>query len=458
MDYNHIAKIIGGLPDLLCLPFLYIIRYNFYKKILGFKKNIGIYFFATLLLTIFSFLDLNLSSKSLSIILNDALLFLTIHFLYKANILIKLYAIIIENTIFLLVNLAVLPLDFWISPIINNIDISFQSHMIINFIHISINNILCYIVLYFILKKISCYLEFKDNYIKLSQGFYLLIPSLASYGLAFIIYFIQEIKINNEVYYLSNISSKFYCVFLPLVCFLLLISIPMVAYSFKNLIESDEQKHKNLLMERQFSLQLSHMKNIDGIYLGIRKVIHDMNNHIFCLKCLADNNNIEEIKNYLHNLNETISKLDFKIKTGNPICDAIINEKFNISQSEDIEFICNFIIPEKSSVESIDLCILLGNTLDNSIESCRRITEPSIKKKISLKSYMRGFYLVIEVVNSSLEKIKYRNNKIITSKPDTINHGIGLSNIEDVVKKYNGVLDIIEEKQLVTLSIMLKIK
>lgn len=70
-----------------------------------------------------------------------------------------------------------------------------------------------------------------------------------------------------------------------------------------------------------------------------RKVIHDMNNHIFCLKGLADSNNIEEIKNYLHNLNETIGKLDFKIKTGNPICDAIINEKFNVSQSEDIETI-----------------------------------------------------------------------------------------------------------------------
>lgn len=457
MNYNFIAKIVGVLPDFLFLPLLYVIRYDFYKKILGFKKDMHIYFFVSLLLTIFSFLDLKLSSKFLSIILSNILILLTMQFLCKGNIIIKIYTIIIENTIFLLVNLIILPFDFWISPIVNNINMSFESHMVVNFIHISVYDILTYIILFIILKKSSYYLNFKNRYITIIQGFYLLIPSVASYGLACIIYFVQEIRINNEVYYLPNISSKLYCVFLPLVSVLLLISIPMIAYSFKNIIESDEQKHKTMLMEHQFSLQINHIKNIDGIHLGIRKVIHDMNNHISCLKGLAENNNIAEIKDYLHNLSETLNKLDFKIKTGNPICDAIINEKFNISQSDGIEFICDFMIPKENSLDSIDLCIILGNALDNSIEACNKIIDSAIKKEISLKSHVKGLYLVIEISNSISEIPKYNSNKIISSKVNNINHGIGLSNIQDSVKKYDGVLDIIIEKNIFTLSILLKI-
>ncbi|WP_243156289.1 ATP-binding protein [Clostridium sp. C2-6-12] len=221
------------------------------------------------------------------------------------------------------------------------------------------------------------------------------------------------------------------------------------------MIESEDYKYKSILIKQQFEMQLNHIKNIDNIYLGIRKVIHDMNNHISCLKNLADTNNFEEIKKYLYKISNTVSKLDFKIKTGNPICDAIINEKYNISKAEEIDFHCEFLIPQNTSLDSVDLCVLLSNALDNSIEACRKIN--SIHKFISIKSYVRGLYLIIEIINSNSEKISYNRTEIITSKSDKLNHGIGLSNIEDVVNKYNGAFDIIEESNQVTLSLMLKV-
>ena len=457
MDYNSIAQIVGVLPDYLTLPLLYIIRYYFYKKFLGFKKKIWTYIFATLLLVIFEILTNNLIPNILVMILSDILLLFTMHLICQGNLIIKLYAIVVENTILLLVNLIFLPFEFWVNPIINNLDMSFKQRMLINFTHNTIFDILNYIILYMLLKRVTYYLNLKDKFLNLSQSIYLLLPCLSGYGLALIFYLIQEVKIDNKIYYLPNIASKVYYIILPFICFLFLISIPISACTFKNMIESEEHKHKNIIIKQQFALQLNHIKNIDGIYLGIRKVIHDMNNHISCLKNLADNNNLDEIKNYLHNISKTVSKLDLEIKTGNPISDAIINEKFNISQTEGIKFISDFILPPKTFLESIDLCVILSNALDNSIEACRKITNSDIEKKISIKSYIRGLYLIIEISNSSMEKLRYIDNKIISSKSDIENHGIGLSNIEDVVKKYNGVLDVIEEKNYITLSIMIKV-
>ena len=457
MDYNSIAQIIEVLPDYLTLPLLYLIRYYFYKNFLGFKNKIWVYIVASLFLVIFDYFTGNFLTVALSSILDNILLFLTVYLLCERNLIIKLYAVIVENVIILLTRLIFFPLDFWFYPIINNIHISYNKHILIKFIYWTISDILIYAILYILLKKISYYLNFKDKLLNVSQSLYLLLPCLSSYGLAFIFYLIQKVKINDTIYYLPNISPKLYYMLLPFISFSLLISIPIMAYTFQNMLESESQKHKTMLLEQQFALQLNHIKNIDGIYLGIRKVIHDMNNHISCLRNLAQNNNLDEIKKYLYNISETVEKLDFKFKTGNPICDAVINEKFNISQTEGIDFKCNFMLPPKTSVESIDLCIILSNALDNSIEACRKITNANIQKNICIKSYMRGLYLIIEISNSSMNKIKYIDSNVVSSKSDIMNHGIGLSNIEDTIKKYNGVLDIIEEKNYITLSIMLKV-
>ena len=450
MDYNSIAQIVGGLPDCLTLPLLYIIRYYFYKNFLGFRKKPIWLILVSLFLISFNFLTIDLSSNLLALIFN-LLLYLSICFLCKGNFVIKVYSIIVEETILLLFNLSLLPFNFWVDPIINNINMSFSQHMIINFLRGMTLSILNYAILYFVLKKISSFLKFRDKCLNLSQSLYLLVPCASVYGLAFIFYLIQEVKIDDKIYYLPCIAPKIYYIVLPFISMLFLISIPIMAYTFRNMLESDEQKQKNMLIEQQFTTQLNHIKNIDSIYLGIRKVIHDMNNHISCLKNLADNNNHKEIKKYLHKISSTVDKLDFKIKTGNPICDAIINEKFNISQNEGIKFICGFMIPSKTSVESIDLCVILSNALDNSIEACRKITYPTIEKMICINSYIRGLYLIIEISNSSMEKLRYIDNKIISSKFAIENHGIGLSNIEDVVKKYNGVFDIMEERESVPL-------
>lgn len=458
MDYDSIAHIVGVLPDYLTLPLLYIIRYYFYRDFLGFKKKTWFYILTSLLLVVFDLFTINLVPNVFKIISSNILLLFTVHLLCNGNLIIKLYAIIVENTILLLTSLIYLPFDFWVSPIINNIDVSFKQSMIINFIRSTIFSILSYAILYVILKKISDYISLKGRILNLSQGFYLLIPCLSGYGLAFIFYLVQEIKIDDKVYYLPYLSPKLYYILLPFISCLFLTSIPIMAYTFKNMLELEDQKIKTLLVEQQFSLQLNHVKNIDGIFLSIKKVIHDMHNHISCLRNLADHNNLEEIKKYLHNISETVDKLDFKIKTGNPICDAIINEKYNISKTEDIDFRCDFIFPSKTSVESIDLCVILSNALDNSIEACRKITNPNIEKKISIKSYMRDLYLIIKISNSTMEKLRYINNKVVSTKSDIVNHGIGLSNIEDTVKKYNGVLDIIEEKNYITLYIMIKVK
>ncbi|NMM62146.1 GHKL domain-containing protein [Clostridium sp. P21] len=457
MDKQQIFKSIEFLSQWLSLPFLYAVEYYFYKRFLGFKTRAEKFIICALFFTIISFYISKFQSETLSKIVNNLIWLSIICFLCKGSFTTKLYAVIVENAIQVLISTAFLIVDFKVLPMTHSESMSLNEHMIISSFNIIFSDFTKIILLFIFLKIICNLLNLNGKKINLYEGLCLLIPSLSIYSLATIFYIIQVVKINNKEYYLAYLFPGIYCI-LPFVSFALMISILITVYIFQKMLQGKEEMQKNMLMQQQFNLQCNHSKNVEGLYKGIRSVMHDMNNHLSCLKILAINNNIEEIKRYIDNIGQTISKLDFKIKTGNPISDAVINQKYNIAKVEGIKFICDFMMPKKTLIEPVDLCVVLSNALDNSIEACKRIVNSDIDKKICIKSYTRNIYLIIEISNTTVDRIQYVQDKISTIKSDKFNHGIGISNIEATVKKYNGIVDIIEEKNKFILNFMLKIK
>lgn len=456
MDKVQLAKIIGVLSSYFILPFLYAIKYYFYQNFLGFKDKAWKFAFYSLLLAVIDFYSIKILSQPLSIIIHNTIWLTIICSLCIGNFLIKFYAVIVEDTILLLINLTFLTFDFKILPIIHNINMSFKEHIFVSSMNSIINDSIRIILLFVFLKSICKLIDLKGKTLNLYQGLYLLIPCLSIYSLGIIFYIIQTIKIDNKKYYLPYIFPKLYYI-LPFISFSLLLSILIVAYTFKKMLQCKQEQQNSVLIKEQFKLQLKHSKNIEKLYNNIRSIKHDMNNHISCLRNLINTNNITETKKYLDNISKTINKLDFEIKTGNCISDAIINEKYTIAKSNGINFFCDFILPYNISLEPMDLCIILGNTLDNAIEACMKITNNNISKTICIKSYIRNMYFLIEISNTNIDKLQYDKNKIISTKCDTYNHGLGLANIESAVKKYNGIWDITQEDNTFTINLMLKV-
>lgn len=456
MENIKIINTIGYLSYIIALIVRYIIVIYFINRFLDFKYKLWKSIFFIIFLMLFNILIYKMQSP-FSFIINDFFWFIFLCCFCKGNVFLKVYTAITPSSILLLTYITLLSFDFKISHYISALNmksvIDFTILLIINLIRESIS----LLPLFIILKKIGSFLNFKEDSISTYEAIYLLIPSLASYSLALIFYFVQAVKINSKNYFLFSIFPKIYT-FVPFVSMGLLVSIILNSYIFKKVIDSKELVQKNLLMEQQYKLQINHSNNLESLYRDIRSVRHDMNNHMNCLKSLADNGNIEEIKKYLSTLGQTIDKLNYKIKTGNVVSDAVLNEKFSIAKMVNIDFNCDFLMPSHTIIDSVDLCTILSNSLDNAIEACMAINDKNIRKYINITAYLREPYLIIEVTNSSNGKIKYENNKISSTKYDKLNHGIGILNMEKAAKKYNGIFDIIQEKNIVTTNIMLKIR
>lgn len=456
MNNFQIIDTLGILSSIIALPFYSGIQYYFLKNFLGFKYKAWRFVCLTTISIIFNFLALAICSP-LTLIVNNLLWFIFLYYLCNGNFVLKLYATILPNTILLLIYIIFLSFDYYSSCYISNLIMSSRKDIFILFTIDIIREFLNLAPLFLFLRKICRLLNFKEKIINVYQSLHLLIPCFGVYSLVIIFYFIQAIHVDNKDYYLVSIFPKTYLI-VPFVSICILLSILVHVYIFKKMLDGDEISQKNSLMEQQFKLQINHSKNVENLYSDMRSIKHDMKNHILCLKKLIESKNIKEINTYINTLEETLSTLDYIIKTGNPISDAIINEKYSIAKKNDIEFICELIIPSELLLNPVDLCIILGNALDNAIEACIRITDKTIKKHIFITSYFRDLYLIIEVSNSTEDNIRYDSSKIISQKDDELNHGIGISNMEMVVKKYNGTLDIIVEKNKFTLNAMLKVK
>ena len=138
-------------------------------------------------------------------------------------------------------------------------------------------------------------------------------------------------------------------------------------------------------------------------------------------------------------------------KTGNSVIDSILNLKLHEAAAKGIDIESKICIPKKLDVDSFDLTILLCNALDNAIEAAEKL---EADKKIKILFLYNRRRLVLLVENNYCGTIEVRQGQLSTNKSDKYLHGIGLQNIESVVEKYCGTVDITYDENCFKIYIM----
>jgi sensor histidine kinase YesM len=109
-------------------------------------------------------------------------------------------------------------------------------------------------------------------------------------------------------------------------------------------------------------------------------------------------------------------------------------------------------------IDMADICIIFSNALDNAIQACDKINDLSILKYISIKVTYVNNFCVINIENSKANNIVKKNNVIVTDKKDKFMHGIGIKNIKNTIKKYDGDVGINFTDNKFILTMMIPVK
>lgn len=220
---------------------------------------------------------------------------------------------------------------------------------------------------------------------------------------------------------------------------------------FIRIIKENKRKAQNELIQNKLDMQYAHYLSIQESHMKVRKLYHDINNHICCIDNLKNNN--KEINEYVKNLKDEIKEFKSIYNTGNMILDTIINEKNTLCTKKGIKFICDINFSKVNFIKPIDVSSIFDNILDNAIEACDKIHDENINKYIRIKGTITKSFFVIKCENSKVNSIIVNKNRLLTDKMDKFIHGIGIQSIKSSLEKYDGELLFEDDKDKFILNI-----
>ncbi len=207
-------------------------------------------------------------------------------------------------------------------------------------------------------------------------------------------------------------------------------------YMFNNMIEvekryqADQQikslEFMNYIQNQEYSHLVESTENI-------QKLKHDYNNFLSsALNLIEQDDKSANVKgiNLIQQLLNRISK-SHKIYCQNQIVNAVLNEKANVCDGYEIQLKCNVNVPNEIKVNTIHLCSIFSNLLDNAIQAVLDL--PNEKRIIEITALIENNFLIIKT-----------NNEYIKKDTEDRPH-LGLSILNKIAHVYDGELTVMEQ-------------
>ncbi|MCL2420334.1 MAG: ATP-binding protein [Defluviitaleaceae bacterium] len=204
----------------------------------------------------------------------------------------------------------------------------------------------------------------------------------------------------------------------------------------------------------QQRLTLTHFNEVENMYNQMRGWIHDYSNHMQVLKGHAKNEDMQAVIQYLNDIDDDLHTVTPLIRTGNKMCDAILNSKIALARAKDITVMAEANIAVELTISQLDLCIIIGNLMDNAIEASLAL--PKAERLIRIYMEMKGTQLYMSFTNFTARgKQAKMGGRFLTTKFNSDGHGFGLVRMDNIIKRYSGYINRNSEDGAFSTEIML---
>lgn len=237
-----------------------------------------------------------------------------------------------------------------------------------------------------------------------------------------------------------------------LACIFLLFNLIIYILCYYLITIMDKQNIAEIVASEQRNLQ-KHLEEMELPFNEIRKIKHDLLNHYSVVEYLIKEDEKERCLAYMKKLLGTVQAIATYYKTGNPIADAIVNQKIYWSKQYSIIYDLKINLPEKMLLSSEDFATILFNLFDNAIEATKEVEQERRKIKVMIYTYQNKLLISFSnpvISNPIMENGELRRRK----KENSEEHGHGMKNIEYAAKKYNGYIQYTCENQMFNIEVL----
>lgn len=225
----------------------------------------------------------------------------------------------------------------------------------------------------------------------------------------------------------------------------------VVFYLYGAIQDYYNEKSKKEEFLKKTEIYANQIKIMSDSYQKTRELRHDMKHHLVELQYLAYQRETEQLVNYIEEMWKHMSNENEYVSSGNEEIDGTLNYLLQRAYKKLNEIEVAITIPDRLEIHNYLFNVILGNLLENAIEAAADTERKYLKIVIKLRKNV--LYIIVE--NTFKNDVKIKDSKILTTKRNVKNHGIGLESVKGVVEEMNGMLDIRWGDEMFCVNVML---
>lgn len=232
--------------------------------------------------------------------------------------------------------------------------------------------------------------------------------------------------------YIQAYSSGMFLILFLIGCLVLDGYIVVVFYRISIVRKTEKE---NALLQQQSEMQLEVYSDLQQRYQNSMRTIHDAKRHVRALESLIQSDHLAEAQQYKESLFQKLNELQPSIQCDNPLLSAILNHVFLKTEQRHIALKMDLQGEEQlSMLAGVDLTTIVSNLLDNAVDAVSEL--PEEQRYIHFAVAFQIGEIMIHVENPTKNDLKREGNTVVSTKEG--HFGLGLKNVEMVVKKYKG--------------------
>lgn len=226
-----------------------------------------------------------------------------------------------------------------------------------------------------------------------------------------------------------------------------ILMINLIVYYILNLMAEYTSKiYQQEMLRKQVEKQRENYDNLTEAFQMGNQMLHDVNKHFRQIEMFLEQEDVQQAKKYLYQVEGNLEKSYGVVKTGNMVVDSISSHlKAQLEKiGNDLELDLH-IDSKKIVIDDYDFVVILGNIAENVINEMKE----SKNEKVYWRVETAEEGIIVNVVNP------VHKNKKEDSEKKRWFHGLGLNNISETVKKYEGMAQFEKQEECFETMIMI---
>lgn len=237
-------------------------------------------------------------------------------------------------------------------------------------------------------------------------------------------------------------------------CILFLLFALLIAFEYLGIVlrrnrELRQQQQLALIEEQQYQFMVSTAESL-------AEWKHDYQGQLRLLSALIEEQNYEELKQFVEGVDAGLSESASLVFTGNRTVDAAVSLRIMDARRHEISLDTKIYLPDTLPIHKVAFSSLIGNILDNAIEACMKLDAEEKTIFFEMKPWKKMLYIFCS--NSSDGNYRKGEQDVLLTTKKTKGHGIGIRRIREIVEEAGGTCQFSPEADQFSVHAMIPLK